>query len=106
MTLWLPHQPLPEGKYLYEVKKQLLWEPTQRLCSVINSPPSAVLSTPGPEQQGLRFRLGPGQPSSGLQSPTPASATEPGRRPLDAGSISLICPQPWRPTMKDEGLEA
>lgn len=37
MTLWLPHQPLPEGKYLYEVKKQLLWEPIQSLCSVINS---------------------------------------------------------------------
>lgn len=92
MTLWLPHQPLPEGKYLYEVKKQLLWEPIQSLCSVINSPPSAVLSTPGPELQGLGFHLGPVQPSPGLPNPTPAPATEPGRRPVDAGSISVIVP--------------
>lgn len=69
MTLWLPHRPLPELKYLYEVKKQLVLEAIRSVHSVINSSASAVLSTPGPERQGLGFSLGPGQASSRLQNP-------------------------------------
>lgn len=44
---WLPHQPLPECKYLYAAKKQLLLEPIQstqpltpQLCSALLGPRS------------------------------------------------------------------
>lgn len=57
---WLPHQPLPECKYLYAAEKQLLLEPIQSTQPLTLS---AVLSTPGPKKQGLRFILGAGQPS-------------------------------------------
>lgn len=44
--------PAPPRMKIYEAKKQLLLEPIQSVHSVINSPPSAVLSTPESEKQG------------------------------------------------------
>lgn len=64
-----------------------------------------MLSTPGPEEQGLVFNLGPGQPSSRVQNPPiPAPATESGRWPVYIESINLIVPSAV--TASEEGLDA
>lgn len=80
---------------IYEVRKQLLLEPIQSLHSVINSPPSAVLSTPRPVKEGQGSALQASEP------PTPAPATESERRPAYVESISLIVPSAVMPKRKD-----